>query len=121
MKPYLKRLAVLYHKTQAGQDLTESETRDWCDSLNANLTCKKKHYAYEYTLAYLWERYKSVGRLCPVERMLWRKAMQQNLSLCCELSWLEHLSFIVYQTGDTDYQHEICAKIDWLNGDGVVH
>lgn len=114
MKPYLKRLAVLYHKRKIGEGLSETEQIEWYESLNANMNCKNKERNYEETLAYLWGQYSKSGYLCSIERQLWEKAMNQNLWLACEISLLENLSLIVYQIGDVDFQHAICRRLQEL-------
>lgn len=42
--------------------------------------------------------------------------LRVNEDFVMKLSFLEQLSLIAYNIGDTEYQHEICAKIEKLTG-----
>lgn len=116
MKPYLKRLAQLHHKTKSGQVLTDHEASELRESLTANMKSKTNYFAYEVTLAYLWGLYRGSGQLCQIERMLWGKAMDQNLDRYLELCQQQQLANFAHQIGDDNWEESICQRIDELNG-----
>lgn len=41
-----------------------------------------------------------------------RHCLEQNATLILKLDWLKELSFMAYILGDTDWHHDICARIE---------
>lgn len=44
------------------------------------------------------------------------QCIQANFSRTWEIAKLKNLSLFASMTGDTDWQHELCAKIDKIQG-----
>ncbi len=65
-------------------------------------------------LAEIYARAEQVGydNLTELEQQDLIHCMQLNAKYVREVSLLEHLSEIVYRSGDVDYQHEICGRLE---------
>ncbi|SEN53201.1 DUF7667 family protein [Lihuaxuella thermophila] len=106
MKPHLRRIAELWYKANHIAPLTESETREWSESHQANRLNKQPARAYEVVMGYLWDR-AIKHELCQVEMNLLIWALDKNLDQYWQWRKLENCSLIAQQAGDKKWQRQI--------------
>jgi hypothetical protein len=69
---------------------------------------------FHIRLAQLWWLQKKQGALTDQEIRDWVESLTANMNWVWKVNMLKTLSFIAYQLKDTDWQHEICAKLEDL-------
>lgn len=64
-------------------------------------------------LAELWT-FGQKRELSPEERTEMEHCLRANAKLCWDMACLENASLLASMVGDTDWQHDICQKIEAL-------
>jgi len=95
------------------------EIRDWKESLDAIYHQSPKSFEFEQRLADVWKVIKDNGQMTGSIMTALRKALDENLDHCFRISMLGEISLIAYEMQDTDWQHEICEKIDKTLGGAI--